>query len=342
MPDLQAQVRDLIEDSAEPITVEEVRARGAGTEAQMAPASRTARRPHRGWVGRRRTSALVAAALIVAIAVAVGATTALLSAPEKRATTGRKPPRDCVIRAGHQRGCARTPREAQAMLGLPILVPQYLPRGWVRLEHSVQIYPDNEGFVQTWGPKDAKLDDPDLRFFRIVASHAPPQHMTCTESTLVSPDGTGVCGTVQPGSALSLLEWTTNGVLYEVRTSQLPRTTVERILRSLTPLAYHQPTGAPVATLEVDALPSLSFQAKDFTVPAGIVKINYIDLGGTHTLVFDNPKLSGFELSVPQGLASGKVRLQPGTYTIYCTIPGHRQAGEQATITVTANGVLTS
>jgi hypothetical protein len=336
MPDLQVLVRDLIEDSAEPITLEEVRARAASTEGQMARASRAPRRPPPGWLGRRRTSALVAAALIVAIAVAVGATFALLSAPEKRATTGRKPQDDCVIQAGHQRGCPRTPRQAQAMLGLPILVPHYLPHGWVRLEHSVQIYPDNEGFVQTWGPKDAKLDDPDLRFFRIVASHAPPQHMTCTDSTLFAPDGTGVCGTVQPGSAVSLLEWTTNGVLYEVRTSQLPRTTVERILRSLAPLAYHRPTGAPVATLEVDALPSLTFQAKEFSVPAGVIQINYNDLGGTHTLAFTDPKLSGFQLAVPQGPTSGKVRLEPGTYTIYCTIPGHRQAGEQATITVTA------
>jgi len=224
------------------------------------------------------------------------------------------------------------------MLGLPILVPQYVPHGWIRLEHAVQIYPDNEGFVQAWAPKGAKLDDPDLRFFRVVASHASPWHMICTDSTLFAPDGTGVCGTVQPGSAVSALEWTTNGVLYEVRTSQLPPTTVARILQSLTPLEYHQPTGAPVATLEVDALPSLTFQAKDFTVPAGIIQINYINMGGTHTLVFDNPKLSGFQLAVPKGPTRGKVRLEPGTYTIYCTIPGHRQAGEQATITVTTNG----
>jgi plastocyanin len=335
MPDLPTQLHGLIEHSAQPITVEEVRSRAASTKGQPARAAQMPGRRSPKRLGSRRVSALVAAALIVAIAVAVGAAIALVSEPEKRATPGGKPPRDCVISAGHQRGCPWSPRQAQAMLGLPILVPQYLPRGWVRLEHAVQIYPDNEGFLQTWGPRGAKLDDSELRFFRIAVSHAPPGHMTCPDSALFAPDGTGVCGTVQPGSAVSLLEWTTNEVIYEVRTSQLSPMTVTRIIKSLTPLAYHQPTGAPIATLEVDALPSLSFQSKDFTVPAGIVQINYVNLGGTHTLVFDNPKLSGFQLSVPHGQASGKVKLDPGTYTIYCTIPGHRQAGEQATITVT-------
>ena len=96
---------------------------------------------------------------------------------------------------------------------------------------------------------------------------------------------------------------------------------------------FKQPAGPPVGTLEVDALPSLSFQAKDFSVPAGIIQINYNDLGGTHTLTFTDPKLSGFQLAVPQGPKTGKVDLKPGTYTIYCTIPGHRAAGMQATVT---------
>jgi plastocyanin len=98
---------------------------------------------------------------------------------------------------------------------------------------------------------------------------------------------------------------------------------------------FKAPTGPPVGTLEVDALPSLSFQAKQFSTPPGITQINYNDVsGGTHTLVFTDPKLSGFELKVPQGPKSGKVDLKPGTYTIYCSIPGHRAAGMEATITV--------
>jgi plastocyanin len=101
------------------------------------------------------------------------------------------------------------------------------------------------------------------------------------------------------------------------------------------PAGYRQPAGPPVATLDVQALPSNTFQAADFTVPAGIIQVNYIQVGGTHTLVFTDPQYSGFQLAVPSGPRSGKVELQPGNYTIYCTIPGHRAAGMQANVTVT-------
>ena len=96
-----------------------------------------------------------------------------------------------------------------------------------------------------------------------------------------------------------------------------------------------QPTGKPVDTLSVTALPTIKFNATAYSVKAGIVRVNYIDGGGTHTLVFDSPKLNGFELAVPGGPKTGKVDLTPGKYTIYCTIPGHRALGMQATVTVT-------
>jgi plastocyanin len=97
---------------------------------------------------------------------------------------------------------------------------------------------------------------------------------------------------------------------------------------------YVQPTGAAASTVTVTALPTLKFDATDYTAKAGVVQINYVDGGGTHTLLIDDPKFNGFELAVPGGPKSGKVDLTPGKYTIYCSIPGHRQAGMQATITV--------
>jgi len=98
---------------------------------------------------------------------------------------------------------------------------------------------------------------------------------------------------------------------------------------------YQEPAGEAVATLEVDALPSLRFQASAFTTPAGINLIRYVDKGGTHTLLFENA-FPGFKLSVPTGINELKVDLaeEGKEYVIYCDIPGHRQAGMEATLTV--------
>jgi plastocyanin len=102
---------------------------------------------------------------------------------------------------------------------------------------------------------------------------------------------------------------------------------------------YVEPAGKAINTLEIDAQPTLSFQAKKFDVPAGVNLIKYVDKGGSHTLVFDANAVPGFELQVPAGQSSSKVELTQGkTYTVYCTIPGHRAAGMQADIVVGAPG----
>ena len=92
------------------------------------------------------------------------------------------------------------------------------------------------------------------------------------------------------------------------------------------------PKGPAVATLQVQAFPALHFQATQFTVKAGIVDIQYVSEGGNHTLAIDDPKYASFLLMAPGGPTSAKVLLKPGSYTIYCTVPGHRQAGMQATV----------
>lgn len=97
---------------------------------------------------------------------------------------------------------------------------------------------------------------------------------------------------------------------------------------------FVEPSGPAVATVEVDAFPTLNFQSDEFSTIAGVNEIKYIDKGGTHTLAFVEPEFAGFLLEVPPD-DSGKVDLKPGSYTIYCTVPGHRAAGMEATLSVT-------
>lgn len=95
--------------------------------------------------------------------------------------------------------------------------------------------------------------------------------------------------------------------------------------------------GLPTSHLEVQVLPALTFQSREFDVEAGVVQIDFVSLGGTHTLAIDAPLLSSLRLTASgdTGPTSALVRLEPGTYAIFDDIPGHRAAGEEARIKVT-------
>jgi len=101
---------------------------------------------------------------------------------------------------------------------------------------------------------------------------------------------------------------------------------------------WKPPVGPAIGDVDVTALATLKFDQKEYTTPAGIINLNYIDGGGAHTLVFEDPKLTGFELKVgPPAKDSSKIEFaEPGSYVFYCSIPGHRAAGMQSTLVVTA------
>ena len=94
----------------------------------------------------------------------------------------------------------------------------------------------------------------------------------------------------------------------------------------------------PVAHLSIVSTPNLTFQAKTYITSPGLNEIDFTSAGGTHTLKFDDPALADFRLTATEESPShGEVRLEAGRdYTIYCGLPGHRDAGEVAVIHVGA------
>jgi plastocyanin len=80
----------------------------------------------------------------------------------------------------------------------------------------------------------------------------------------------------------------------------------------------------------------LAFDAKTYDTTAGAVTIHYRNDGAIpHTLVIED--IDGFKLDVPRKAATdqGTTDLEAGDYVLFCDVPGHREAGMEATLRVT-------
>jgi plastocyanin len=99
--------------------------------------------------------------------------------------------------------------------------------------------------------------------------------------------------------------------------------------------SYKEPKGRAQTTLDIKG-GNFFFDPENAEAPAGIDTIKMDSESGLHTLVFDDGKLPGFKLEASSGESDQlKANLRPGRYTIYCDVPGHREAGMEGTITVT-------
>jgi plastocyanin len=79
----------------------------------------------------------------------------------------------------------------------------------------------------------------------------------------------------------------------------------------------------------------IKFPADTYEATAGTVDMAYRNEGSiTHTLVIDG--VDGFKLEVAGNgdTDGGTVELDAGTYTLYCDVAGHREAGMEATLEV--------
>lgn len=99
--------------------------------------------------------------------------------------------------------------------------------------------------------------------------------------------------------------------------------------------------GEVSSTVDVVA-EDISFPQDMYEATAGRVGFVYTNEGQIlHTLVIEDPAdddevLPGLDLAVNSNgdVDSGAIELEPGTYTIFCDIPGHRAAGMVADLEV--------
>ena len=95
--------------------------------------------------------------------------------------------------------------------------------------------------------------------------------------------------------------------------------------------------GAASTTLEVEASPTaLAYDTTSLTAKAGKVTIDFKNPSPIpHNVVIEEngKELAGFE-PIAEGEESESAELKPGTYTFFCSVPGHREAGMEGTLTV--------
>lgn len=97
--------------------------------------------------------------------------------------------------------------------------------------------------------------------------------------------------------------------------------------------------GSATATATVNVTESeFAIDASPTSLPAGSVTFAISNTGAaSHDVVVKGPGVDNVASALvsPGGTGSLTVTLQPGTYELYCNVPGHKDKGMDTTITVT-------
>ncbi len=98
-------------------------------------------------------------------------------------------------------------------------------------------------------------------------------------------------------------------------------------------------TAGSGAAVDIEADPSgnLAFTSDEASAKAGNDTVNFTNSSPVpHDVRIESSggeDLGGTEV-ISEGNESAKVELKPGEYTYFCSVPGHRQAGMEGTLTV--------
>ena len=98
-------------------------------------------------------------------------------------------------------------------------------------------------------------------------------------------------------------------------------------------------SGGSGSSISIEANPegNLEFVQKSASAKAGNDTLEFTNESPVpHDVKIENSsgeEVGGTEIT-SEGTESASVELKPGTYTFYCSVPGHREAGMEGTLTV--------
>ncbi len=95
-------------------------------------------------------------------------------------------------------------------------------------------------------------------------------------------------------------------------------------------------TGGSTLAFEADPSGGLAYTTTEATAEAGEVTVDFKNPQGlTHDVAIEDSggETVGKTELIGEGETSTKVNLKPGNYTFYCSVPGHREAGMEGTLT---------
>jgi plastocyanin len=96
-------------------------------------------------------------------------------------------------------------------------------------------------------------------------------------------------------------------------------------------------SGGAALKFEADPSGQLAYTAKEATAKAGKVTVEFNNpqpLPHDVSIEDSSGKTIGKTEVITEGTDTAVVDLKPGTYTFYCSVPGHRQAGMEGTLKV--------
>ena len=106
---------------------------------------------------------------------------------------------------------------------------------------------------------------------------------------------------------------------------------------STTPATTGGGGGEGGSTVKISADPSgaLKYEQTDVSATAGSITIDFTNMSSLpHDVTIEGNGASGATDTITDSTTSTTVDLEPGTYTFFCSVDGHRAAGMEGTLTV--------